>query len=123
MITLSAVLSAAWRDSAGRFARVDAGNTLGLQLQADSGAMVSRLRSATPVRTGAARASWSASYFPTSRELRITNRMNYTTFLITGTRHMAPNPELAAAVEQIREDAAVSLHSAGVTISRQLTGG
>lgn len=123
MITLSATPAPSWRDAQGRFARLNAGDVLGAQLLSDSGAMLARLRSATPVRTGAARASWSASYFPSARELRISNRKNYVTFLITGTSRMAPNPNLAAAVEAIRGDAAVSLHAAGVTITNQLKGG
>lgn len=150
-LSISAAPSPQWRDLAGRFARAEAGGTLAKTVQQWGTKAVAELRDATPVRTGAARASWRADYLPSARTCKVTNAQPYLPFLIRGTaphtiqaraggrlRLMVgdravyarsvhhpgtkPNPHLAAAIERALRTAAVDLHQAGVAIIQQLGG-
>lgn len=105
-LSVGVQLSAAWRDTAGRFAKAPVAGSIGAGLQQLGRDAVLRLVPATPVRTGRMQQGWRQTYVPSSQQIRIGNQAPYWSYVAFGTSRQAPNPELQAVISQDLPDMA-----------------
>lgn len=120
---LATLPTEAWRDSAARFIRFRADDIMARRLTRWSDDALRLLRVASPVRTGALKAGWQAQIYPQSKRVEITNTQAYTSYVILGTRYMAPNPALGSVLDYLGNNTRLVVDDIGHATIRYLKGG